>query len=38
MPQMEYARASMDKAGSTPVEAGEVELQVNVSVVFELMP
>lgn len=37
-PQMAYARAAMDKAESTPVEAGEVELQVNVSVVFELAP
>jgi len=37
-PQMAYARVAMDKAESTPVEAGEVELQVNVSVVFELTP
>ncbi len=38
MPQMAYARVAMDKAESAPVEAGEIELQVNVSVVFELAP
>ena len=37
-PQMAYARVAMDKAESTPVEAGEIELQVNVSVQFELAP
>jgi len=29
---------AMDVAESTPVAAGEVELQINVSVMFELMP
>ncbi len=38
MPQMAYARDAVGKAESAPVEAGEVELQVSVSVTFELAP
>jgi uncharacterized protein YggE len=38
-PRPIMARAvAMDAAESTPVAAGEVELQINVSVVFELLP
>ena len=37
-PQMMMARVANDMAESTPVSAGEVELQVNVAVRFELMP
>lgn len=34
-----YARTmAMDAAGSTPVSAGEVEMQANVTVTFELAP
>ncbi len=37
-PQPMMARVAMDEGASTPVSAGEVELQVNVSVQFELAP
>ena len=37
-PQPMMARMAMDVAESTPVAAGEVELQVNVSVRYELAP
>jgi len=37
-PQPMMARIAMDQAESTPVSAGEVNLQVNVSVQFELAP
>lgn len=37
-PQAMYARVANDMAESTPVAAGEVQLQANVSVTFELAP
>jgi uncharacterized protein YggE len=33
-----YARMAMDSAESSPVSAGEVELQASVTVTFELAP
>lgn len=38
-PQVMYARAvAMDAAESTPISAGEVEMQANVTVTYELTP
>ena len=37
-PQMMYARVASDQAESTPVAAGEVEMQASVQVMFELTP
>ena len=37
-PQMAYSRVAMDSSESTPIAVGELDLNVSVSVTFELAP